>query len=312
MNDQEPSRATHPHNPQYALLASFCTVAFVSVLISIKAYAYYFSGSTAMLGTLVDSVVDLAVSLMLLFAVRLSLKPADEDHRFGHGKVEGIAALLQGAFMGGAGIFLVFEAFDRFVNPVELVNHDLAIAVAVLAICMSIAIIAVQKFALRRAPSLAVEADHGHYKTDLSLNGTVIVAVLADMYGGPPWLDPVFGLLIASYFLWVAWSVTNKSLAMLMDKELPDEMRLNIYRIVEKHEEIHGMHDLRTRMSGMNIYISFDVELDPELSLQEAHDIVRELDHAILDHYPNAEIIIHMDPIGDTADARHSVDGEQH
>lgn len=301
-----------PHKPEYALLSSFCTVATVGILISIKAYAYYFSGSTAMLGTLVDSVVDLAVSLMLLFAVRLSLKPADKDHRFGHGKVEGIAALLQGAFMGGAGIFLVFEAFNRFANPVDLVHHELAIAVAVIAICMSIFILAVQKFSLRRAPSLAVEADHGHYKTDVSLNGTVIVAVMVDMYGGPSWLDPAFGLLIAGYFLWVAWSVTNKSLAMLMDKELPDEMRYNIYRIVEKHSQIHGMHDLRTRMSGMNIYMSFDVELDPELSLQEAHDIVRELDHAILEQYPNAEILIHMDPVGDTADARHGVDGEQH
>lgn len=312
MHDHGHFYHSHPHKPEYALLASFCTVATVSVLISIKAYAYYFSGSTAMLGTLVDSVVDLAVSLMLLFAVRLSLKPADKDHRFGHGKVEGIAALLQGAFMGGAGIFLVFEAFGRFFKPVELVHHELAIAVAVIAICMSILILAVQKFALRRAPSLAIEADHGHYKTDISLNGSVIVALLADLYGGPSWLDPAFGLLIASYFLWVAWSVTNKSLAMLMDKELPDEMRYNIYRIVEHHKQIHGMHDLRTRMSGMNIYISFDVELDPELSLQEAHDIVRELDHAILEHYPNAEIIIHMDPIGDTADARHSVDGQQH
>lgn len=294
------------HNPRYALLASFFAVSSVTLLIIIKSYAYYVSGSAAMLGTLTDSIVDIAISLMMLYAVKLSLKPADEKHRHGHGKVEGIAALLQGAFMGGAGLFLAFEAFDRFINPIPLTNHKIAITVAGIAIFVSLIVVAVQKFSLRRAPSLAIAADHAHYKTDIFLNGSVIIALLANYYGAPVWLDPAFAMLIAFYFLWTAFTVTSHSVDMLMDKELPEPVRKKIETIVAGFDNVHGMHDLRTRMSGMNMHISFDVELDPNISLQAAHDIVRDLDHAILEKYPNAEIIIHMDPLGDTDDPRHN------
>lgn len=303
---------TKKHNPRYALFASLWAVGTVTILISIKSYAYYLSDSAAMLATLTDSVVDAAVSLMMLFAVRLSLKPADEKHRHGHGKIEGIAALLQGAFMGGAGLFLAFEAFDRFVNPVQLSDHRLAVIVAFIAILMSVILVTVQKFVLRRAPSLAIEADHAHYKTDIFLNGSVIVALLVDYYGGPGWLDSSFALLIAAYFILTSWRITNKSVDMLMDKELPDKVRFHIEQIVLDHKDVHGMHDLRTRMSGMSMHISFDVELDPAMTLEAAHDVVRELDHRILDVYPHAETIIHMDPVGDTEDARHSVRGVHH
>lgn len=320
-NAQELMKTMHDHthhhfptahknvNPRFALLASFWAVGTVSILIAIKVYAYYVSGSVAMLGTLTDSVVDAAISIMLLFAVRLSLKPADEQYRFGHGKIEGIAALMQGAFMGGAGLFLAFEAFDRFINPQELTHHKMAIIVAVIAIILSLIIVMVQKFVLARAPSLAIEADHAHYKTDIFLNGSVIFALLVNLYGGPLWLDAAFGLLIAAYFIFTAWHITSKSVDMLMDKELSDDIRADIQAMVDSHKDVHGMHDLRTRMSGMNMYISFDVELAPDITLQEAHDIVRELDQKILENYPHAEVIIHMDPIGDTADPRHSVDG---
>lgn len=300
------------HNPRYALLASFFAIGSVGFLILIKAYAYYMSNSAAVLGTLTDSVVDIAVSFMMLYAVSLSLKPADAQHRFGHGKVEGIAALLQGAFMGGAGIFLGFEAFDRFIHPTSPTHHQLGIAVAVLAICFSIMVMAVQKFSLKRAPSLAIEADHAHYKTDVLLNGSVIIALLANYYGGTAWLDPAFALLIAGYFMRTAFQVINQSVDMLMDKELSDSVRTIIEEIVADFKDVHGMHDLRTRMSGMNMHISFDVELEPDISLQAAHDIVRALDHALLTIYPNAEILIHMDPIGDTEDPRHVVDGVHH
>ncbi len=310
MNNINPPSHNHhyqpqKHNPRYALLASLFAIGSVTLLIIIKTYAYYVSGSTAMLGTLTDSIVDVAVSLMMLYAVKLSLKPADETHRHGHGKVEGIAALLQGAFMGGAGIFLGFEAFDQFINPTPLTHHKVAIIVATIAIMVSLIVVAVQKFSLKRAPSLAIEADHAHYKTDIFLNGTVIIALLASYYGAPLWIDPAFALIIAFYFLWTAFKITGQSVDMLMDKEMPEDVRQQIETIVAGFDNIHGMHDLRTRMSGMNMHISFDVELDPKITLKTAHDIVRTLDHAILEYYPNAEIIIHMDPLGDTDDPRH-------
>jgi ferrous-iron efflux pump FieF len=295
------------HNPRYALLASAWAIGTVTILILIKSYAYYISDSTAMLATLIDSVIDVAVSLMMLFAVRLSLKPADSEHRHGHGKVEGIAALMQGAFMAGAGLFLFFESLNRFSNPVLLANHGIAIGIAGTSIFLSLLLLMVQRYCLKRAPSLAIEADHAHYKNDILLNGSVIVALLIAQKTGIGWLDPLLSIFIAACFLFTAWRITNLSLDMLMDRELPAPMRQRIADLANNHPEIFGMHDLRTRMSGMNFHISFDVELEPSLSLQRAHDIIRALDHKILEEFPNAEIIIHMDPRGDIADPRHNM-----
>ncbi len=293
-------------NPRYALLASVWALGTVFILIIIKTYAYYVSGSAAVLGTLVDSVIDGAISIMLFFAVRLSLKPATKEHRFGHGKIEGIAALLQGAFMAGAGLFLAMTAFENFLNPQVLTHHKTAIIIAAIAVVMSMIVVAVQKFVLNRAPSLAIEADQAHYKTDVCLNLVVILALVIDYYGGYRWVDSVFALFIAAYFIRTAYKISNRSIDMLMDKELPANVRMRLEQLISSHPGIHGMHDLRTRLSGMTLYIGFDVEIDPDMPLKQAHDIVAQLDLKILEHYPNAEILIHMDPIGDTDDPRHN------
>lgn len=252
-----------------------------------------------------DSVVDAAISVMILFAVRLSLKPATKKHRYGHGKIEGIVALLQGALMAGAGLFLALKAIDNFINPQTLTDHKLAITVAAIAIALSIFVVLVQKFSLKHVKSLAIEADHAHYKTDIFLNGGVIVALLIDYYGGQRWIDSTVALLIAAYFTHTAYKISSSSIDMLMDKELDEDIRQNIKNIVKNNPSIHSMHDLRTRMSGMKMYISLDIELDPDMSLKNAHDITTQIDHKIIEHYPNAEVIIHMDPIGETDDHRH-------
>lgn len=291
--------------PSFALLGSTSAIIGVTILIIIKGYAYFESDSTALLGTLVDSVVDMAVSIMLLYAVSLSLKPVDEKHRYGFGKAEGIASLLQGGFMGGAGVFLGLEAVNRFSNPVVVTNIQTAIIVSILAVIISAIIITIQRRALRNAPSLAVEADYQHYKTDILLNLTVIVALILSFYGAPYWVDPLFGLFIAGYFIMTAINILNKSTGMLMDREVSEEVRQQIRDLVARFEDIDGMHDLRTRMSGMTMHISFDVEINPNMKLQTAHDIVLHIDAALIKQYPNAEILIHMDPTGDVHDSRH-------
>lgn len=294
-------------NPRYALLAGGWAVGTVSILIVAKLYAYVQSGSSAVLATLMDSLVDGGISVMMLLAVRMSLKPADENHRHGHGKIEGLAALFQSAAMFAGAAFLAFESAHRFMDPDPLRDHMLGIGVAGLAIVLSLVLIGVQKFCLVRAPSLAIEADSVHYKTDAALNGSVIAVLLLDYYGAPEWIDPASGLLIAAYFLLTAAYIGRKGMDMLMDRELPPEVRGHIEAIISRHTKVLGMHDLRTRKSGMTLYISFDIELDPDMSLQAAHDIARTLETAILRDFPYAEIMIHMDPVGDTADARHTL-----
>lgn len=299
-------------NSSWPLFAARWAIGTVLILIVAKTYAYLMSGSVGLLGTLVDSLSDAGISVMMLMAIRFSAKPADEDHRYGHGKIEGLAALFQGAFLGGAAFFLALESLRRLANPHPVDHHMLGIGVATLAILLSVIVVKIQSYALKKSNSLAVAADQSHYKSDIFLNGGVIVALLSDLAGGPGWIDTAAGLAISAYIALSAWKIGMEASDMLMDRELPDDVRLEITRIVEGHDSIYGMHDLRTRRTGPNIHISFDVEIDPDISLREAHEITRELEGLILERFPDADIIIHKDPKGDTYDARHRVQGIHH
>lgn len=292
-------------DPRYAMMASFWALGTVTILIIIKAYAYWRSDSAAILATLTDSLTDATMSFAMFMALRYSLKPADNSHRHGHGKMEGIGALFQSACLAGAALFLAFSAADRFFQPIEVQNHVLGLWVAGIAIVLSIILVMVQRYCLARAPSLAIEADQAHYTTDIALNGSVMAALLVGYYNGPHWVDPICALLVAAYYAYAARKIALKATDMLMDRELPYAVRLRIEDIIKKHPDILGFHDLRTRKSGMVIHISFDVEVDPDISLKEAHEITRALEHDILSDYPYAEIIIHKDPFGDTHDTRH-------
>jgi ferrous-iron efflux pump FieF len=299
--------------PRYAMLASFWALGTVAALIVIKSYAYWLSDSAAILATLTDSFTDAAMSLAMLGALRYSLRPADRSHRHGHGKMEGIGALFQAACLIGAALFLAFEGLQRFAQPQNITHHTLGLWVAGIAIVLSIILVSVQKYCLSKAPSLATESDQAHYSTDIALNGSVAAALLADYYGGPQWVDPLCAIMVALYYAYAARKIALKATDMLTDRELPEAVRTRIKDIIKRHPDILGFHDLRTRKSGMVIHISFDVEIDPELTLREAHGIVRALEQDIISDFPYAEIIIHKDPYGDTHDTRHTnTVGERH
>lgn len=302
MSDQLPENTIEP---RYAMIASFWALGTVAVLIVIKGYAYWMSDSAAILATLTDSFTDAAMSFAMLMALRYSLKPADNSHRHGHGKMEGIGAMFQSACLVAAALFLIFESLNRFAQPQEVTNHVLGMWVAAIAVVLSVILVSVQKYCLSKAPSLATESDQAHYTTDIALNGSVIASLLISYNNGPAWVDPLCAIAVALYYLYAARKIGFKSLDMLMDRELPEAVRTRIRETIRRHPDILGYHDLRTRRSGMVIHISFDVEIDPELPLKEAHELTRALEQDILADYPYAEIIIHKDPYGDTHDPRH-------
>lgn len=293
--------------PRYALFASFWALGTVAILIVIKGYAYWHSDSAAILATLTDSFTDAALSGAMLMALRYSLRPADNSHRHGHGKMEGIGALFQSACLVAAALFLIFEGLQRIAQPQIVTDHILGVWVAGIAIVMSVQLVLVQKYCLARAPSLAIESDQAHYSTDIALNGSVMLALLISYYGGPYWVDPLCAIFVALYYASAARKIALSAVDMLMDRELPESVRGKIKETIRRHPDILGFHDLRTRKSGMVLHISFDVEVDPEITLKEAHDIVRALEEDILADFPYAEIIIHKDPYGDTHDHRHKV-----
>ncbi|MCB9989929.1 MAG: cation diffusion facilitator family transporter [Rhodospirillales bacterium] len=293
-------------NKKYAMLAGIASLVTVALLLAVKSFAYLESGSVSILASLTDSVIDAAASLINFAAIRYSLKPADAEHRYGHGKIEGLAALLQGAFIAGAGAFLLLESLRRFSRP-EAVSLDMTvIGIMAFSIVLSAALIMIQRISLRHAPSLAVEAEKAHYSGDIAMNGGVIGVLLVLHYGGPGWVDPVFSIGVAAYLGWTAKGIATKGMDMLLDRELPDDLREQILAIICKHPETRGVHDLRTRKSGMDLHIVFDLEIDADKSLKDAHEIALEVENSILELFPNAQIMIHKDPAGVLhVDSRH-------
>ncbi len=301
-----------PFQPANALLPSYAALIIVSLIIGIKVYACFLSGATSMLASLIDSLGDAVISLLTYFSIQLSLKPADTEHRFGHGKAEGFSALFQSSFLMGSAFFLVFETGRRIFAPIEIEHHSIAIAVSCITVALTIILVSIQKQAYKKAPSLALKADRQHYSSDIFLNLAVISALLFDLWKQLPAIDLLISFGIAVFIGRTAINIAREAIDMLMDREIDETERNKIIEMVKQDKDVLGIHDLRTRKSGMYIYISFDVELEPTLSLAEAHDITRRLDLALLEIFPNAEIIIHKDPKGDTYDPRHKVHGVHH
>ena len=298
----------HPH----ATFATLWALGTVSILIIIKTIAFALSGSAAMLGSLIDTIGDGVISLITFISVRISLAPADEDHRFGHGKIEGFSALIQASFLMGAAVFLIFESFNRFFAPQIITDHGLVIGVSIIAIILTVILVGVQNRSLQKVESLAIEADKGHYVNDVLLNGGVILAAFLQIFTDWVIADSMIGMIIALYIGWTGFDIGKKASDMLMDKEIEEDKRQIIMDIVNAHQQVKGMHDLRTRRTGINVIISFDIELDGDLTLRQAHEVSRDLEYSLLEQFPNAEIMIHKDPDGDTYDTRHRVQGVHH
>ncbi len=279
-------------------LATHASVTVAGTLIVVKFGAWLVTGSISLLSTLIDSLLDAAASMVNLLAVRHALTPADREHRFGHGKAEPLAALGQAAFIAGSAIFLVIEASHRLVDPPPILRSEVGIAVMIFAIVLTFALTRFQAHVVRKTGSVAIKADSLHYVGDILINAAVIVALLLASQLGWTIADPLFGIAIAGYILKNAWHIARSSLDLLMDRELAEEERARIRRIVLEHPSVIDMHDLRTRSSGRQTFIQVHIEMDGQLSLYRAHDVADEVLELLRQAYPGAEVIIHQDPHG--------------
>lgn len=284
---------------QFMKRATYASAAVVSVLVVAKTAAWLATDSVSVLASLLDSLLDAAASLINLVAVHHALTPADREHRFGHGKAESLAGMAQAAFIAGSSILLMLEALSRFAAPSRLVARpDIGIAVTVLSIVLTLALVAYQRRVIRATGSVAIDADSLHYQGDLLLNGTVILSLSLSAWLGWQMLDPFFAVAIAAFLLHSAWAISRKSLDRLMDRELPDDDRARLRAIALAHPEVRAVHDLRTRSSGPDLFIQFHLEMDGGMSLQRSHEVSDAVEREILNAYPNAEVIIHQDPAG--------------
>ena len=279
-------------------LATAASVAVAAVLIVAKIVAALMTGSASLLSSLVDSLLDAFASLVNFFAVRHALQPADREHRFGHGKAEPLAALAQCAFIAGSVIFIVIEAADRLASARAIENGDVGIAVMAFSLVVTLLLVAFQGRVAKRTGSTAIGADALHYRMDIAMNVGVILALLAATRFGLWWADGVTAIAIAIWIAIGAWRLGRRSFDLLMDREFPDSQRARIAAIVRAHPEARGLHDLRTRSSGLQPFIQLHLELAPELTLLRAHEISDQVEASIVAAFPGAEVIIHQDPAG--------------
>ncbi len=279
-------------------MATHASVATATILIAAKAAAWLMTGSVSLLTTLIESMMDLAASVINLFAVRHALQPADSRYRFGYGKAEPLAGLAQAAFVAGSAIFLIIEAIDRLITPKPIANEAVGIGVMFFSMAVTFVLIRIQAYVVRRTQSLAINADSLHYKGDFLIHGGVIVSLLLSAALGWQLSDPLFGIAIALYILWNAKTIAAESLHILMDRELEESERRRIHAIVISHPEVIDIHDLRTRSSGPRVFIQFHLELPPTISLTRAHEISDAVEAKLRAAFPNAGVIIHQDPEG--------------
>lgn len=285
-----------PSNAHLLKLAATASVTTATVLIGAKLIAWLYTGSVSVLASLIDSLMDIAASLINLFAVRYSLMPADDEHRFGHGKAEQLAGLAQATFIAGSALFLIFHAIDRLKHPQPLEEVSVGIIVMIISIIATLILLKFQHHVIKKTGSTAIKADALHYVTDLLTNLSIIAALVLTLYGWGS-ADAWIAIAIAIYIFYSAWKIALESFHLLMDRELPNEIQQQIIKLAKEHPHVHDTHDLRTRQSGQTKFIQLHIELDARLSFVEAHDIADELENAIEKAVPGSEVIIHQDPI---------------
>jgi ferrous-iron efflux pump FieF len=278
--------------------AALASVAVAVFLLGLKGVAAWQTGSVAMLGSLADTVLDVIASLVTLFGVRYAAQPADWDHRFGHGKAEALAALVQVGLITFSALMIGWQAVARLIEGDRTADAELGILVSMVAIAATFGLLAYQRFVIRRTGSVAIEADHVHYQSDLLLNLSVIAALVLDQYLGLTGADPLFGIAIALWLVWGAWRASSRAIDQLMDKEWPEEKRRRLLEVAARHPELRGIHDLRTRTSGAQDFVQFHIWVDGAMSVADAHEVVERMERKIGEEFPGCEVLIHLDPEG--------------
>lgn len=288
---------THAQHGQLNRSAAYASIAVALLLAGTKLWAVWITDSTAMLGSLADTLLDLVASLATLAGVWIAARPADATHRFGHGKAEALAAMVQVVLIALSAFGLAFRAIDQWIAGGRVAAAEEGIAVSLLALVATFGLLAWQRQVIRRTGSLAIATDHLHYKSDLLLNVAVIAALVLDHNLDIAGSDPFFGLAIALWLGWGAWRAAREAIDHLMDREWPEDRREAFLAVLAQHPELKGVHDMRTRTSGAQDFVQFHAAVDPQMTVAEAHHLMDELEARIEAAFPGVEVLIHPDPV---------------
>jgi len=274
------------------------SVIVAAVLVGVKAAAWLASGSVALMASMADSGIDLLASMATFYAVRYAVAPPDPEHRYGHGKAEAFASLLQGGLVFASAALIGREAIVDLLHPHPLRAETWAVGVMVFSTLLTAGLVRAQTTVLRRATSVAVSGDRAHYASDLLSNLVALAGIAISAWLGLNGVDAVAALVVGAVLLWGAISVFRDAAAQLLDRELPAESRASIVKLVTQDRRITDVHQLRTRAAGPYVHMQMHVDLDPELSLEQVHEVLVEAEKRVLESFPSADILMHADPRG--------------
>ncbi|MHC6528538.1 MULTISPECIES: CDF family cation-efflux transporter FieF [unclassified Vibrio] len=276
-------------------LAAWTAATVATLLLIVKIFAWWVTGSVSLLASLIDSLLDIAASVVNLIVVRYAVQPADREHTFGHGKAESLAALAQAMFISGSACFLILNGVDRFFRPHELTSPEYGVYVSLFAIVVTFALVRFQQYVVRKTGSQAIAADSLHYQSDLYMNIAIMVALGLSWFGLKQ-ADAVFAVGIGIYILYSAFRMITEATQILLDRQLPEEELEQIRLSCLEVDGVLGVHQLRTRMSGPVRFIQLHLELEDQIPLIEAHRISDEAEEKLLQLFPEADVLIHQDP----------------
>lgn len=290
---------TQPKQRDYAFWVKLATRASVSVafiLIAVKTAAWLLTDSASMLASLTDSMLDSLASLFTFFAVRYAVQPADNEHRFGHGKAEAMAAMVQSALITGSAMLLAVHSVQQWIQGTPVQQAEIGVYVSLFAIALTLALVVLQRLAVKKTGSQAIAADALHFSSDILLNSAVIAALVLSAYGWL-WADSVFAILIAVFLAQGAIRIGWEAFQSLMDRELPDAEKQQIVDTIKAVPGVRGLHGLKTRSAGPTRFVQCHIELDDFLNLRQAHDIADLAEKRVEALFEQTEVIIHMDPL---------------
>jgi ferrous-iron efflux pump FieF len=279
-------------------IATSASVVVATLLVLIKGVAWIKTGSVAMMGSLLDSILDAAAAGLNMYFVRRALEPADERHRFGHGKAEPLGAVFQAMIIGGSAIFLAAESIRRFFEPEMPTNSELGIIIMLISSVIVSGLVLLQRYVVKRTDSLVIAGDALHGFGDIMINVGVIVALYVSTRFDAPFTDPVIGILLSGILFRGSYEIGRNAMRQLMDTEFTPEERQKIRDIALSNPNVSDLHDLRTRRAGLTSFIQLHIELDGDLNLTDAHEIADAVEADIRKAFPDSEVLIHQDPRG--------------
>ncbi|MDX9997876.1 MAG: cation diffusion facilitator family transporter [Phenylobacterium sp.] len=298
MTSHVPNGLTPAETAALTRRVTLLSVGAAAVLMSLKLVVWLVSGSVAVMASMADSALDLVASLATFFAVRYAVAPPDREHRFGHGKAEAFASLMQAGLVFASAALIGREAVQRLFDPQPIAREGWAIGVMIVSTFLTLGLVRAQTAVLRKTASVAVSGDRAHYFSDLASNLVALVGIAGTAFLGVAGLDALAGMVIAALLVWGAISVFREAAAQLMDHELPEEARRQIVELMTQDPRLTDVHQLRTRASGPFVHIQMHVDLDPELTLEASHRVIVEAEKRLLAAFPSADILIHADPRG--------------